>query len=380
MPGTFLCHERMAVVNPDNGRVVNGVKQPTGEQPMWSHTRRYSWIHNGEIYNHQALEEKYDIQAPSGSDSEVIGFLYEKLGPAFVKELDGMYAFVVVDREEGTTFAARDHMGIIPMYMARGKDGSVYFGSEMKIFAGDDQIESYEEFPPGFQFTRLADGTEKMERWYEPRWITDRDYVPTEEVDYTKVREAFIDAVVSHMMVDVNHGVLLSGGLDSSLVTAVAVKHGMKASNRKWHNEKLHSFSVGIEGAPDLLAARKVAEFLGTDHHEFTFTAQEALDALPDVVYHIESFEQVRASVPMFLLSSLANSANGSSDLSARSILLTSTCTSSSGRVDTEVPDHAPPVLRSSSNASLLVVRVSVACVNDTGDVLAGPSSGIESG
>ena len=303
MPGTFLCHERMAVVNPDNGRVVNGVKQPTGEQPMWSHTRRYSWIHNGEIYNHQALEEKYDIQAPSGSDSEVIGFLYEKLGPAFVKELDGMYAFVVVDREEGTTFAARDHMGIIPMYMARGKDGSVYFGSEMKIFAGDDQIESYEEFPPGYQFTRLADGTEKMERWYEPRWITDRDYVPTEEVDYTKVREAFIDAVVSHMMVDVNHGVLLSGGLDSSLVTAVAVKHGMKASNRKWHNEKLHSFSVGIEGAPDLLAARKVAEFLGTDHHEFTFTAQEALDALPDVVYHIESFEQVRASVPMFLLS-----------------------------------------------------------------------------
>ena len=304
MPGAFLCHERMAVVNPDNGRITaDGSKEPRGEQPMWSHTRRYSWIHNGEIYNHAALEAEYDIKAPSKSDSEVVGFMYEKLGADFVPLLDGMFAFVVLDREEGTTFAARDHMGIIPMYMARGKDGSVYFGSEMKIFAGDPLIESYEEFPPGWQYTRLADGTEKMEQWYKPRWLTDEAYVPTQEVDYAKVREAFIDAVVSHMMADVNHGVLLSGGLDSSLVTAVAVKHGMQAKNRTWHNEKLHSFSVGIEGAPDLVAARKVADFLGTDHHEFTFTAQEALDALPDVVYHIESFEQVRASVPMFLLS-----------------------------------------------------------------------------
>jgi len=216
--------------------------------------------------------------------------------------MDGFFAFVVVDEEQGTIFAARDHMGLASMYVAYGKDGSVWFSSELKPFVGVEEIERYELFPPGHMYTG-GPGGKGMERWYSPKWLDEANYVPTNPVNYDLIRKTTIDAVVKRLMTDVPFGVLLSGGLDSSLVSAIAVRHlHDNTSHLEW-SEKIHSFSIGIEGAPDLIAAKKVADHLGTVHHEFHFTPQEALDALPDVVYHLESYEQVRASVPMFLLS-----------------------------------------------------------------------------
>ena len=286
--GTYLCHERLAIVGPDEG-TPGAPKDSKGEQPMHSESGRFSWVVNGEIYNAPELVEKHGLQCHSASDSEVVGLLFERFGPSCVSMLDGMFAFVVVDKDSGSIFAARDHMGIIPMYMARGHDGSVWFASEMKAFAKDDLIERYEEFPPGHAFERDSAGAETMRRWWSPRWITDDTYVPHARANLEAVRSTFIRNVQSHLMADVPHGVLLSGGLDSSLLSAVAVKHGMEAENRSWgRGQKLHTFSIGIEGAPDLLAARKVADHLGTNHHEFTFTPQEALDAVKEVVYYIE--------------------------------------------------------------------------------------------
>jgi len=272
---------------------------------------------NGEIYNHKKLKARRSrpappapnpepqaengIVSPSTSDSEVVGYLYQKFGSATAAMLDGKFAFAVLEKETGVVYAGRDHMGLCPLYVGYGHDGSLWFASEMKCFVGEPRIARYEIFPPGHFLTARPGGEVKLQRWYNPTWMQP-GRVPTAAPDLTLLRETLIRAVRKRLMVDVPYGVLLSGGLDSSLVTSIAVRHGKGVEDSVVWSEKVHSFSVGIAGAPDLLAARKVATFLGTEHHEFTFTAQEALDVLPEVIWHLESFEQVRASVPMFLL------------------------------------------------------------------------------
>jgi asparagine synthase (glutamine-hydrolysing) len=299
--GNFLSHVRLAIVAPGEAT----------DQPLFINKGaddQISWICNGEIYNHEALKESEGIYADGlceqgTSDSEVVGHLYKKHGTDMVHMLDGMFAFVVCDKEKGTFFAARDHMGKIPMYIAYGKDGSVWFTSEMKSFVNEPMIERYEIFPPGMMYTG-GKGGKGFERWYNPVWLDENKYMATTPADLKQLREVVVEAVLDRMMTDVPFGVLLSGGLDSSLVSSIAVKHLNQAKRTHLDGDgKLHSFTIGLEGAPDLAAARAVADQIGTIHHEFHFTVEEALDAIPDVVYHLESFEQVRASVPMFLLS-----------------------------------------------------------------------------
>jgi len=291
---TYLVHKRLSIVAPG----------PDGDQPLFTAAdKKIAFIANGEIYNHAELREKYGIVSANKSDCQVIGHLYEKMGPEFVRELDGMFAYVIEDRHTGRVVAGRDHMGKIPCYIAYGKDGSVWFSSEMKTLVDDPGIEKYEIFPPGHYYVREPGEREgKMTRWYDPQWVTDPEYIPTRDADLTELRETVVDAVKKRLMADVPYAVLLSGGLDSSLITSIAVRHKKEATNTFGSDEPVHSFSIGIKGAPDLVAARAVAEQLGTVHHEVHFTPEEALDALPDIVYHLETFEQVRASVPMYLL------------------------------------------------------------------------------
>lgn len=341
--GTYFVHKRLALVAPGDG----------GNQPLFAgEDDHIAWVANGEIYNHADLRSKHDLKTPHESDCAVIGELYEKFGPEFVRELDGMFAFALEDAETGAVCAARDHMGKIPLYIGHGHDGSVWFASEMKALIDDPGIERYEIFPPGHVFTKgPGDAQGTMTRFYDPRWVVDEEYVPTTPLDLEQLRSTVVDACVKRLMTDVPYGVLLSGGLDSSLITSIAQRHCKEAENafkpfkgsseasksaiaqyeealkdadpqslqaqalrtaieqervsleNAEKYERVKSFSIGIKGAPDLAAARKVADFLGTDHHELYFTPQEALEALPDVIWHLESFEQVRASVPMYLLS-----------------------------------------------------------------------------
>uniref|UniRef100_A0A6T7VL96 asparagine synthase (glutamine-hydrolyzing) n=1 Tax=Pyramimonas obovata TaxID=1411642 RepID=A0A6T7VL96_9CHLO len=293
--GNFVSHQRLAIVSPGE----------SGNQPCFLHQgtdAQKSWVVNGEIYNYVKLKEEHKLEDAGTSDSAVVGSLYQKYGTDMVSMLDGMFAFALYDSETGRIFAGRDHMGISSMYVGYGKDGSVWFASEMKSFVNEPMIESYDIFPPGHMYTG-GPGGKGFERWYKPQWVEDESYVPTTPVDYEVVRETVVNSVVKRLMTDVPFGVLLSGGLDSSVVASVANRHLEEARNNNVADHKLHTFSIGIKGAPDLVAAKKVADFLGTEHHEFHFTPQEAIDAIPDVVYHLESYEQVRASVPMFLLS-----------------------------------------------------------------------------
>jgi len=290
----FLAHERLAIMDPNE----------SGDQPMHNADGTISWVVNGEIYNFAQLRDEHGLDCKTTSDSEVVGLLYEKYGSSFVKLLDGMFVFTIVDSrgDEPVYMAGRDHMGISPLYIGHGEDGSTWVASEMKCFQHVTQIKSYELFPPGHFCLWQAGERPDFIRWYEPRWVTDESYVPTAAVDFAQVRETVIEAVLKRLMADVPFGVLLSGGLDSSLVTAIAAKHRDRATNSLDWSEKLHTFSIGIKGAPDLENAKKVADFLGTTHHEFHFTPEEAIDAVPKVVYHLESWHQVRAAVPMFLL------------------------------------------------------------------------------
>mmetsp|Transcript_23830 Transcript_23830/g.45382 ORF Transcript_23830/g.45382 Transcript_23830/m.45382 type:complete len:694 (+) Transcript_23830:102-2183(+) len=293
--GNYLAHQRLAIVSPGEA----------GNQPLFINEGKVdqvSWVTNGEIYNHEKLKAQFFLGDLDGSDSQVIGPLYKKFGTSMVPMLDGMFALVLVDEETGSFFAARDHMGLSSMYIGYGTDGSVWFASEMKCFVNEPMIERYEIFPPGHIFTGGAGG-KGFERWYNPLWLDEHNYLPTRPLDEDLLRKTVVNAVVKRMMADVPFGVLLSGGLDSSLVSSIAVRHVKEASNSVAWSQKIHSFTIGLEGAPDLEAARAVADHIGTEHHEFHFTVEEALDAIPDVVYHLESFEQVRASVPMFLLS-----------------------------------------------------------------------------
>lgn len=255
---------------------------------------------NSEVYNHEKLRDTIlsGIDLHSGSDSAVVGYMYQKLGDTneLWNALDGIFACVIYDERTGYFCAARDAIGICSMYYGKAADGSIWFASEMKALIS--KCDTVDIFPPGHVY-RSSTGT--FERWFNPNWLS-LDFVPTTHIDLGMLRSTFVKAVVKRLMSDAPLGILLSGGLDSSLVASVAVRHIKESTNAFDPDHKLHTFSVGVPGSPDLKAARKVADFLGTIHHEFTFTVEEGIDALRDLIWHIESYEQVRAAVPMYIL------------------------------------------------------------------------------
>ena len=259
-----------------------------------------NWALNSEIYNHEAIRanELAGVENHSKSDSSIIGHLYQKYGDTneLWNSLDGIFACVIWDERTGTFTAARDAIGICSLYWGKGTDGSMWFASEMKAL--QTKCEWVDTFPPGHVYRST---TGKLERWHNPVWI-DESYIGDQPANMDCIRETFVEAVKKRLMSDAPLAVLLSGGLDSSLVASIAVRHVKDATNAFDRDHKMHTFSIGIAGSPDLKAARKVADFLGTEHHEFTFTVEEGIDALHDLIYNIESYEQVRAAVPMYLL------------------------------------------------------------------------------
>eukprot|EP01029_Cantina_marsupialis_P026687 TRINITY_DN7233_c0_g1_i1.p1 TRINITY_DN7233_c0_g1~~TRINITY_DN7233_c0_g1_i1.p1 ORF type:complete len:577 (+),score=251.19 TRINITY_DN7233_c0_g1_i1:96-1826(+) len=295
-----LAHERLSIMDPDSG-----------DQPLFLEEQgeRVSALAvNGEIYNHKELEKGLgdSVTFKTGSDCECILPLAQKYGEDCVNMLEGMFAFVHVDMKTGEFFAVRDHIGVIPLYMGYGKDGSIWFASELKALK--DDCHRFLEFPPGHIYSSVSGD---LRQWYQPKWH-DEEYVPSEELPLDKLREGFEESVGKMMMSDVPWGVLLSGGLDSSLVASVAVKllkrrreeMSLAGEAPEWW-PKVHSFSVGLEGSPDLAAAKKVSDFIGTIHHAYTFTVQEGIDALSDVIAKLETYDVTtcRAATPMYIMS-----------------------------------------------------------------------------
>jgi asparagine synthase (glutamine-hydrolysing) len=295
----ILAHERLAIVDPTSGR-----------QPLFSPDGQLVLAVNGEIYNHREIRKrykgKYDFQTQS--DCEVILALYQDKGVDFLEELNGIFAFALYDKSKETFLIARDHMGIIPLYQGWDKEGQYYVASELKCLEGT--CNKIEVFLPGHYW---YSEDEQPTRYYTRDWM-DYENVKDNTTSIDELRQALEDAVERQLMSDVPYGVLLSGGLDSSIVSAIAKKfagrriesHGLQAA---WWPQ-LHSFSVGLEGSPDLAAARKVADHIGTVHHEIKFTIQEGLDALRDVVYHLETYDvtTIRASTPMYLMARVIKS------------------------------------------------------------------------
>jgi len=295
----ILAHERLAIVDPASGK-----------QPLFSKDGRLVLAANGEIYNHQLLrqqfEGKYEFQTQS--DCEVILALYQEKGPHFIDEMNGIFGFALYDVEKVEYFIARDHMGIIPLYMGWDQFGTFYVASELKALEG--YCTKIELFPPG-HYLSSKDG--ELVQWYQREW-TDFEAVKANETSIPEIRKALEAAVHRQLMSDVPYGVLLSGGLDSSITSAIAKKFAQKRIESgctvdAWYPQ-LHSFAVGLEGSPDLAAARKVADHLGTIHHEIKFTIQEGLDAVRDVIYNIETYDvtTIRASTPMYLMARVIKS------------------------------------------------------------------------
>ncbi|WP_396632002.1 asparagine synthase B [Maribacter sp. R86514] len=295
----ILAHERLAIVDPASGK-----------QPLLSPNGKLILAANGEIYNHRELRKQfegtYDFQTES--DCEVILALYQEKGVDFIDELNGIFGFTIYDAEKDEYFVARDHMGIIPLYMGWDKNGTFYVASELKALEGT--CTKIELFPPG-HYLHSADG--EIKRWYSRDWM-EYDAVKENETSIQEVKEALEAAVHRQLMSDVPYGVLLSGGLDSSVTSAVAKKYAQKRvesgdTTDAWYPQ-LHSFSVGLEGSPDLAAAKKVADHIGTVHHEIKFTIQEGLDAIKDVIYNIETYDitTIRSSTPMYLMARVIKS------------------------------------------------------------------------
>ena len=289
----ILAHERLAIVDPKSGG-----------QPLFSKDGKLVLAVNGEIYNHREIrkhfEGKYEFMTQS--DCEVILALYREKGPDFLEDLNGIFAFALYDVEKNCFLIGRDHIGIIPLYQGWDSDGAYYVASELKALEG--HCNKIEEFLPG-QYLYSPDG--ETTKWYTRDWM---DYATVKDnlSDVQKLRRALEDAVERQLMSDVPYGVLLSGGLDSSIISAVAKKFAAKRietdnkDNAWW--PQLHSFAIGLEGSPDLAAARNVAKHIDSIHHEINYTVQEGLDAIRDVIYHIETYDvtTVRASTPMYLL------------------------------------------------------------------------------
>jgi asparagine synthase (glutamine-hydrolysing) len=278
--GYILSHERLAIID-----------LKTGKQPIQG-TDKAWMIHNGEIYNHKALKENElkEHVFRTTSDSEVIVHLYEAFGYDFVSKLDGVFAFVIIKEED--FIVARDPIGVKPLYYGRDEVGHYYFASEMKVIA--DSCIAFEAFPPGHFFTEKTG----FVRYYTPEWFDYKKAI--EPLDYEKIRTTLIKATQKRLMSDVSLGVLLSGGLDSSLTSAIASRL------LKEKGKQLHSFSIGLDkDAPDLKAAKKVADFLGTIHHEIHFTIAEGIAILKKLIWHLETYDvtSIRASTPMYFLS-----------------------------------------------------------------------------
>jgi len=289
----ILGHERLAIVDPTSGN-----------QPLFSEDGRYVLAANGEIYNHKELRNqlggKYSFATQS--DCEVILALYQEKGAAFMDELNGIFGFAIYDTLEDTYFIARDHMGIIPLYMGWDADGTFYVASELKALEG--VCTKIELFPPGHYY---LSSDEAPVQWYTRDWM-EYDAIKENTTSIDDLHDALSAAVRRQLMSDVPYGVLLSGGLDSSVTSALAKLYAAKRvesddEQAAWWPQ-LHSFAVGLEGSPDLAAAQKVADHIGTVHHEIKFTIQEGLDAIRDVVYHLETYDitTIRASTPMYLM------------------------------------------------------------------------------
>jgi asparagine synthase (glutamine-hydrolysing) len=295
----ILAHERLAIVDP-----------VSGAQPLKSKDENLILTVNGEIYNHLELRKnlKNEYNFLTNSDCEIILALYSERGTDFLNELNGIFAFALYDRTKDRYFIARDHMGIIPLYRGWDKHGNFYVASELKAL--ESLCPSVETFPPGHY---LWSGDGQLKKWYNPTW-SDFDEVKDNTSSITALRKSLEDAVHRQLMSDVPYGVLLSGGLDSSIVSAIARKYAAMRIESQDLKEawwpRLHSFAVGLKGSPDLAAARSVADHIGTVHHEVVFSIQEGLDALSDVIYHLETYDvtTVRASTPMYLLARVIKS------------------------------------------------------------------------
>lgn len=290
----IICHERLAIVDVTHGA------QPLVD----SGTGRVLSV-NGEIYNHRELRAKF-LKKPhdfkTESDCEPLLYLYDEMGPEFLKYINGIFAFVIYDPRDGDYFIARDHIGINPLYWGRDGEGNLYVASELKAIY--DLCPKVEIFPPGHYY-KGSEG--KLVKWYQPQWAAP-GYIPTGPEDTTKLREALVAAVKRQLMSDVPYGLLISGGVDSSIVAAIAARFAERrveadGAEQAWW-PRIHSFSVGLPGAPDTKYAKMVAEYIGSQHHEINFTVQEAIDALPDVIWHLETFDvtTIRAGTPMYLM------------------------------------------------------------------------------
>ena len=295
----ILSHERLSIVDPVSGK-----------QPLFSEDKKLILSANGEIYNHRELrkqfEGKYSFQ--TASDCEVILALYKEKGTDFIDEMNGIFAFALYDADKDEYFIARDHMGIIPLYMGWDANGTFYVASELKALEG--VCTKIELFPPG-HFLSSKDG--ELTKWYSRDWM-DYEAVKDNQTSIDEIHNALEAAVHRQLMSDVPYGVLLSGGLDSSVTSAIAKKYAEKRiesddTQAAWWPQ-LHSFSVGLEGSPDLAAAQLVADHIGTVHHEIKFTIQEGLDAVRDVVYNLETYDitTIRASTPMYLMARVIKS------------------------------------------------------------------------
>jgi len=295
----ILSHERLAIVDPASGK-----------QPLYNETKTLVLAANGEIYNHREIRKQfkdtYNFQTES--DCEVILALYQEKGVHFLDELNGIFGFAIYNVEKDEYFIARDHMGIIPLYIGWDENGTFYVASELKALEG--VCTKIELFPPG-HYLSSADG--ELKQWYTRDW-TGYDAVKENQTSIDEIHDALEAAVHRQLMSDVPYGVLLSGGLDSSIISAITKKYAQKRieSDDKadaWYPQ-LHSFSVGLEGSPDLAAAQLVADHIGTIHHEIKFTIQEGLDAIKDVVYNLETYDvtTIRASTPMYLMARVIKS------------------------------------------------------------------------
>ena len=306
----ILAHERLSIVDPESGG-----------QPLYSPDRKQVLAVNGEIYNHQEIRRlyagKYDFQTKS--DCEVILALYREKGINFLEDISGIFAFVLYDEEKDEFLIARDPIGVIPLYIGYDDDGTIYVGSELKALEGFCQ--HYEPFLPGHYVTNIDNtptvnaqlSTFNFQLYYQRDWM-EYDAVKDNEASVSAIHNALESAVKRQLMSDVPYGVLLSGGLDSSVISAIAEKYSeMRIENdsrTKAYWPRLHSFAVGLKGAPDLAKAKLVADHIGTVHHEINYTIQEGLDAIRDVIYYIETYDvtTVRASTPMYLLARVIKS------------------------------------------------------------------------
>ena len=295
----ILAHERLSIVDPESGK-----------QPLFSVDGKQILAVNGEIYNHKEIRKRYEgkYAFQTGSDCEVILALYRDKGIDFLEDISGIFAFALYDEENDSFLIARDQIGVIPLYIGYDSDGKVYVASELKALEG--QCERYEPFLPGHYYWSKDPG---MKRWYKRDWF-DYDAVKDNPASSEDIRQALRNAVKKQMMSDVPYGVLLSGGLDSSVISAITQSYSERriednSQTKAWW-PRLHSFAVGLKGAPDLAKARMVADHIGTVHHEINYTIQEGLDAIRDVIYFIETYDvtTVRASTPMYLLARVIKS------------------------------------------------------------------------